>query len=76
MKFTVTMKDPDALVDAIDSTVARDVKALGLDADETKVLLRFRYEKALESAKKWFRNGEYVRVEIDTEAGTRVVLEV
>lgn len=75
MKFTVTMKDPDALHDSVYSNVSEEVGALELtDLDEIKELTDQRYNKAMEVVNRWFRFGEYLSVEIDTEAGTCVVL--
>ena len=75
MKFVITMKDPDALHEAVSEAVHEEVHAMGLkDPDEMEVLEDVRVEKVLEACKKWFRWDEYLRVEVDTEAGTCVVL--
>jgi uncharacterized protein YggE len=75
MKFTVTMKDPDTLHDAIDEAVTEDVaKMEGLDEDERQAVIDARKEKVQELCNKWFEYGEYLRVEIDTEAKTCTVL--
>lgn len=76
MKFTVTMKDPDTLHDAINEAVAEEVREMpNLDAEEKADLAITRSEKYMELAGKWFEYGEYLRVEIDTEAKTITVLE-
>ncbi len=75
MKFTVSMKDPDTLHDAIDEAVKSDLATTGLDADEQELLAESRREKISELCGKWFRYGEYLDVEIDTEAGTCIVKE-
>lgn len=76
MKFRVQMKDPDTLGDAIAEAVAEDVAALSNDAEEREAVAAIRREKAENVAAKWFEYGEYLTVEIDTEAGTCVVVPV
>lgn len=75
MKFTVQMKDPDTLTDAIVDAVKADVaKIPGLDAEDREALAEKRVKKTSDLAAKWFEYGEYLQVEIDTDAGTCVVL--
>lgn len=76
MKFKVTMKDPDCLHDAIREAVEAEVgKLMGLFASERKTLIDERIERVYEGcSKKWFRYGEYLDVEIDTDAGTATVV--
>ena len=75
MKFTVQMKDPDTLDDAIADAVKDDLATVvGLDDDDRANLAESREEKAREVAARWFEYGEYLAVEIDTEAKTCVVL--
>jgi radical SAM superfamily enzyme with C-terminal helix-hairpin-helix motif len=74
MKFTVSMKDPDTLQDAIEDAVKADMEGTP-DPDEREALIEIRTKKAAKVAAKWFEYGEYLRVEIDTEAGTIKVLE-
>jgi hypothetical protein len=57
----VTMKTPDALSDAIDEAVRINDE----DCMEKEDIERF--------AKQWFAYGEYVTLELDTEAKTCVV---
>lgn len=76
MKIKVTMKDPDALGDALKEAVAAEVEALGLPEDERDALIDLRTEKVADIANRWFEYGEYLQVEIDTDAGTCVVLPV
>lgn len=74
MKFKVTMKDPDTLHDAINDAVKADIEKLGLaDEDEIEALHETRAEKVREICSAWFECGEYLTVEIDTEARTAVV---
>lgn len=75
MKFRVTMKDPDSLTDAIYNAVQREVEAVpGITADERRTLTQSRRDDAMSAAStKWFKYGEYVTIEIDTEAQTAIV---
>lgn len=75
MKFTVLMKDPDTLHDAIRDAVRAEVAKLGLDdVEERMAVEERRHEKVGEVCSRWFKYGEYLAVEIDTEAGTCTVL--
>ena len=77
MKFTVSMKDPDTLGDAIQEAVKEAVATIeGLDAEEREAVQEERQEKINSLCAKWFEYGEYLRVEIDTDAGTCTVLPV
>ena len=74
MKFQVTMKDPDQLYDAAAEAVDDELKATNLSEEERDAIREIRTEKVTDVADKWFRWGEYLTVEIDTEAETiRVV---
>lgn len=75
MKFKVTMKDPDVLDDACTNAAALQVAGIdGLDEEEQETLEESKKEKLKEIASKWFEYGEYLTVEIDTDAGTCVVV--
>lgn len=77
MKFKVTMKDPDTLHDAIRDAIKKDLKEYGVtDKDEQEALQEIRAEKIGKLTSKWFEYGEYLTVEIDTDAGTATVCEV
>lgn len=73
MKFRVTMKGPDVLHDAIREAVDL-IDLPGLDAGERELVREQRAEKARELCNRWFEWGEYLVVEIDTEAETCVVV--
>lgn len=75
MKFRVMMKDPDALDDQIRTAVKRSVEALGLEDDEADAVLETRVEKVNSLCGRWFKYGEYLEVEIDTDAKTCTVVE-
>jgi len=75
MKFKVHMKDPDTLSDAVEEAVKVEVDAMpGLDAEEKEQLVETRAEKVRGLCGKWFEYGEYLTVEIDTEAQTCTVV--
>jgi len=74
MKFKVTMKDPDTLYDAINDAVD-DLKIEGLSNEELEAIKEPRKEAIRELCSQWFEYGEYLTVEIDTEAKTCTVLK-
>ena len=76
MKFKVTMKDPDTLGDAINDAVMAEVEAIpGLETQEERQrVVELREDAARKLCQKWFEYGEYLTVEIDTDAGTATVV--
>lgn len=75
MKFRVTMKDPDGVGDGIQDAARQMVaKIEGVDDDERDSLIESKQEKLSELASTWFEYGEYLTVEIDTEAKSISVL--
>lgn len=74
MKFTITMKDPDGPYDCIQDAARNSLKSSGLSEKEQRALIDLRVEKMLETTNKFFEHGEYLSIEIDTEAGTATVL--
>lgn len=75
MKFKVQMKDPDCLYNAVDEAVKKSLADLGLDEDELEPLVEKRSEKVRDLCGEWFRYGEYLTVEIDTDAKTCIVVK-
>jgi hypothetical protein len=74
MKFKVQMKDPDTLCDAIRDAVKAQIQEIGItDSDEIEALSEKRAEKIDAICSEWFEYGEYLTVEIDTEAKTATV---
>jgi hypothetical protein len=74
-KFRVTMKDPDTLHDACKDAAAEQLESVkGIDGDERESLVDQRAQKLRDFCGQWFRYGEYLTVEIDTDAGTCVVV--
>lgn len=72
MKVTITFKDPDAVSDAIDDAIERMPKPEGLADDEWQEITERRRDAL--SLKPHILYGEYCTVEIDTDAGTAVVV--
>lgn len=74
MKFKVTMKDPDTLWDAIYDAIKSDLATNTALSDQDKEdVFESRDNAAREVASQWFKYGEYLTVEIDTEAKTIAV---
>ena len=75
MKFRVTMKDPDTLEDAVREAAKKSLSDIqGIDDEERESLIDQRVESNMKICKKWFEYGEYLTVEVDTDAGTCTVL--
>jgi hypothetical protein len=77
MKFRITMKTPDsldlAIRDAVRAELEGDSLFCELETDEVEWLVSRRTEAIRELCRKWFRYGEALVVEVDTEASTCVV---
>lgn len=75
MKVQITMKDPDRADDACKAAAEASIGVID-DADEREAIVEIRAKKARELASRWFEYGEYLTVEIDTDAQTCVVVPV
>jgi len=73
MKIKVTMKCPDALDQAIEKA-AEDEVGGPMDSSEHDERWKDLVLQGKKVATKWFKWGEYVTLEIDTEANTCIVL--
>ena len=74
MKIKVTMKDPDTLQDAIIDAF-KNLSIDGVNDEEIEAIRQRRGEAINDMAtRKWFEYGEYLTVEIDTEAQTCIVV--
>ena len=74
MKFQVQMKDPDTLHDAIQEAVDANVQSIeGLAENERDAVKEQRMDNVRTLCSRWFEYGEYLTVEIDTEAETCTV---
>lgn len=77
MKHRITFKDPDAPYKAIRDAARDELKKItGLSDDERESLEENRHGKLSELCSEWIEYGEYVTIEIDTEAKTAVVVKV
>ena len=75
MKFRVQFKDPDTLGDAIDDAARKSAETIeGLDSDEREAVEGKRREALSKLCGTWFEHGEYVMIEIDTDAKTATVV--
>jgi len=71
------MKDPDTLTEAcVDAAENWAKRVESIDDDERSAIAETRAMKLSKLAGRWFRDGEYLIVEIDTEAKTCTVIEV
>jgi hypothetical protein len=77
MKIRVTMKDTDTLNDTIEFEVQKAVSELPmLSHNERRTVGELRQAEVRALAGQWFRYGEYVTIEIDTDAKTAIVCRV
>lgn len=70
MKFVISMKTPDAV------NLACEQATTSYTDDDEKVVDEDKIEELEELCSKWFKYGECVNIEIDTETGTAKVLTV
>ncbi len=68
MKFTVTFKTPDAVLQALEQTLIPAI------CQEEESLRAYRIEELEEFAAKWVRHNEYIDIEFDDVANTATVL--
>ena len=73
VKVKLFLKDPDGVYESVKDAVQETLPD-GLNEDEAEDLLKSRMEDTHEKLKTWVKWKENVTVEIDTEAGTAVVL--
>ena len=77
MKLKITLKDPDGVYESIKQAAESSTgDTEGLDNSELEELAETRREKLEEQCKPWIKYGEYVTIEIDTDAGTATVCKV
>lgn len=76
MRFRVTMKDCDGVEDAISDGLHRwPEMPENLLPVEREALADERYQIMVDAVMEWFEHREYLTVEIDTDAGTCVVVK-
>ena len=77
MKIAITLKDPDGVYESIRDAANESVAGVsGLSGEEVEQLIEARREKIYDACAPWIEYGEYVTIEIDTEAGTAIVCKV
>ena len=75
MKIQITLKDPDGVYESIkDAAESSTGDIEGLENDELDALAETRRETIEEQCNRWVKWGEYVTIEIDTEANTATVI--
>ncbi len=74
MKIRITMKDPDGVYECVEDALKASLPADSSDA-EKKAVLEVRREEVGDVLRRWFRYGEYIDVEVDTDAKTIRVIE-
>ena len=76
MKFKIQMKDPDGVYDSVtEAANASSQSVSGISDDEREELAESRREELDEKIRKWFKYGEYLTVEIDTDKNTATVCD-
>lgn len=74
MKLKITLKDPDGVYDSIKDAAESSVgDVTGLSPAEINALAETRQEVLGSQCEPWIEYGEYVTIEIDTDAGTATV---
>ena len=76
MKIRVTIKDPDALIEGVgDAVLANRGSVTRLSDAESEIIVAHRIEALEEECcRRWFKYGEYLGIEIDTDLWTITVL--
>lgn len=76
MKFKITFKDPDGVLNSISEAVDKSLdEMVGVTEDEKEALRDIRCDVLREHLKKWIQYDEYVTIEFDTEAKTAIVIQ-
>lgn len=80
MKVIVQFKDPDTLYESVKDAVKYWIADLkkqvpSLSDEELEAVSKARYEVISDKVGKWFKYGEYLTVEVDTEADTCTVVK-
>jgi len=73
-KILVTLKDPDAVCDALEEHINRELADNDLPLDEQDALREVRKDRYKNIVDEWFEYGEYVTLEFDTDTKSARVL--
>lgn len=77
MIIDITLKDPDRPYEAIEDAVKEDLKKIkDISDEEREALFDARRASITKICSAWIEYGEYIRIQIDTEKKTCVVLPV
>ena len=78
MKLRISFKTPDALTEAVYEAVAQEVADEHIPDDAERESVQEEREEALREylERKWFRYGEYVNIEVDTDKHTAEVVPI
>lgn len=77
MKVRITLKDPDGVYDSLNMAVKESLGEAGItDGGEVAALFGVRRARVERACSKFIDYEEYVTIEIDTDAGTAVVIPV
>jgi hypothetical protein len=74
MIITVFMKTPDCLEDPVRSAVAQTL-SMKLDADEWEEQSSEKEAEVKEKLKQWFKYGEELTIQFDTDLNTATVMK-
>jgi hypothetical protein len=75
-KFRLTLKDPDGVYESLQEAAKDSIAGVAtLSASEREALIDLRRESLSGAMARWVEFGEYVTIEIDTDARTAVVVE-
>lgn len=76
MKIIIKITDLDSLYDEITCAVEESLLRSGLSLDEQEVVEQKRITTITEVLQKWVVNKQHIRLEVDTDAETCIVLPV
>jgi hypothetical protein len=75
MKVRVTMKDPDALDEALYEAVLKLQKPEDVSKEEWQLICEHRQAAAHDAIRPFMKYSEYITVEFDTDAHTATVIK-
>ena len=74
MEVKIYMKDPDAVYEAVQDAVEREVAGIAdLSDEERDLLVPFRVGAVMTSLAQWLEFGECLTVVFDTDASTAMI---
>jgi hypothetical protein len=71
VRLSITFKTPDVVEQAVREKVDYEVGCLRIDPEDFEYVV----QETCNKLSKWFRYGEYVTLDIDTDAGSITVME-